>query len=365
MPNPTPKPVTARLTTPAQMVASLPLWLGYVPTHSLLICCLHEPRGRVGLTLRFDLPPARLEQSLVDEVVRRVAHQEPSRVLIGVYTEEPDEIDGQLKARAPMVEQLVAQLEDELPDLLVTEAVLVRDGRFWSYLCTDTRCCPVEGTPVDAGSQDPQVQLLQAEQVLRGQVVLPDRAALANTLAGPQPLAAAQARQECERARRCNADERAQDLRRWRARRLAAWSDLVLDLAEGEGGVEVAEAAALATSLEDLILRDALVSAHEPEDLIPALREVMQRIPDPYDAPVSTVFAWMSYCEGGGAEVTIALERALATDPSYSLATLLAEVMLGQVPPQMVRELSREVGLLPPTSTRRARRSQRSRGSGS
>lgn len=354
-------PTTARLTTPAQMVASVPLWLGYVPARSLVVCCLHEPRGRVGLTLRFDLPPSLHEQALVDEVVQRVVHQGATRVLVVVYTDEPDD---RTLARQPMVDQLRDQLADALPGLLVAEAVLVRDGRFWSYLCSDRRCCPAEGIPVDAGSQDAPVQLLEAEQVLRGQVVLPDREALARTLAAPQLLAAAQGRQQCEQARQRHGVGRARDLARWRADWLDTWSELVRDLAEGDGCVEVWDAAELATSLEDVVLRDAVVGAHEPEELLPLLREVMRRVPAPYDAPVCTVFAWMTYCDGGGAEVTIALERALATDPAYSLANLLAQVMLGQVPPATVREISRDAWALP-GATRRGRRSRRSRGSAS
>ncbi|HTL22935.1 MAG TPA: DUF4192 domain-containing protein, partial [Mycobacteriales bacterium] len=178
MPKPTSQPV--RLTTPAQMVASLPLWLGYVPTRSLVVSCLHEPRGRVGLTLRFDLPPAALEQDLVEEAVARVAHQQPTRVLVAVYTDEADGL--RQRARAALVEQLCDELQDALPGLVVSEAVLVRGARFWSYLCDSSRCCPAEGTPVSAASADGPVQLLEAEQVLRGQVVLPDREALARSL---------------------------------------------------------------------------------------------------------------------------------------------------------------------------------------
>lgn len=361
-PNQQPTPTTARLTTPAQMVASLPLWLGYVPTRSLVISCLYEPRGRVGLTLRFDLPPAVHEEALVREAVRRVAHQQPTRVLMALYTDEPD---GPGRAREGMVVQLREELEDCLPGLLVAEAVLVRDGRFWSYLCSDPRCCPAEGTPVETGSHDAPVKLLEAEQVLRGQVVLPDREALARTLDPPQLLAAEQARQACEQSQRRHRAHRARGAATWRDRWLGCWRAQAADLVGGAGWVELVEAADLATSLEDVLLRDALVSEHEPEALLPLLREVMRQVPAPFDAPVCTLFAWLSYCEGGGAVVTIALERALRTDPSYSLALLLDEVVRGQVPPALVREVSREAGLRPPAARRRARRSRRSRGSAS
>lgn len=360
MPEPTPQPVTARLTTPAQMVASLPLWLGYVPTRSLVVACLHEPRGRVGLTLRFDLPPGDLEQDLVTEAVARVAHQQPSRVLVAVYTEEPD--GRRQRARAALVEQLCDELCDALPGLTVSEAVLVRGDRFWSYLCDDARCCPVTGTPVSAGTHDGPVRLLAAEQVLRGQVVLPDREALARSLAGPQPAPAAAARRECDDALERHRARRAQDPVPWREHWLDAWSAAAAAAGEGGAPITAREAAELATTLEDVLLRDTLVADLEPAQLLPLLRELVRRTPDPHDAAVCAVFAWTAYCEGGGAEVTIALERALRSDATYSLATLLAQVVLGQVPPATVRALTRGATRAPRAARRRARRSRPSRG---
>jgi hypothetical protein len=356
-PTPNPQPVTARLTTPAQMVASLPLWLGYVPTDSLVVACCHEPRGRIGLTLRFDLPPAALEQALVEEVTARVVHQQPTRLLIAVYS---DEADDRQRARTALVEELCDRLALELPGLRITEAVLVREGRFWSYLCGDVRCCPTEGTPVSAARTDPEVALLEAEQVLRGQVVQRDRDALARSLEAPQLLAAAQGRQECEEARSRHLAGRARDVLQWRERWLSTWADWVVELEDpGDTCLEVWDAAELATSLEDVLLRDALIAESEPDQLLPLLREVLRRTPAPFDAPVCTVFAWLTYCEGGGAEVTIALERALRTDPGYGLATLLGEVMLGQVPPAEVRRLSRRGAGTARSATAARRRGRR------
>lgn len=356
MPKPTPQPVTARLTTPAQMVASLPLWLGYVPTRSLVVACLHEPRGRVGLTLRFDLTPEDLEQDLVEEVVARVAHQQPTRVLVAVYTEEPD--GRRQRARAALVDQLCDELQDALPGLAVSEAVLVRGGRFWSYLCDDARCCPADGTPVSAGSQDAPVQLLEAEQVLRGQVVLPDRETLARSLAGPDLLAACHALSCGSAVQRLpgTAGKEA-----WRERLAARWADLAREVREGAERIDTEELADLVVSLRDVLLRDALLAQHTADELGPLLRVLVRFAPPPYDAPVCTALAWLLYCDGGGAEVTVLLERALRTDPAYSLATLLAEVVLSQVPPSTVRTVTREA-MRPPAARRRARRSRPSRG---
>ena len=350
---PNPRPVTARLTTPAQMVASLPLWLGFVPTESLVVACCHEPRGRVELTLRLDLPAARHEQDVVEELVQRVLHQRPTRLLVAVYT---DEADGDRLARTELVDELCSRIQEELPGLHVTEAALVRGGRFWSYLCQDQRCCPAEGTPVEQADDDPAVRLLQAEQVLRGQVVQPDRAALARSLAGPQLFEAAAARQRCERAFDLHAEAAAGTRAAWRERWLQQWADAVDLFALPPAELDAEQAALLATSLTDVLLRDTLAAEHGPERLLPLLEELVRRTPDPFDAPVCTLFAWMTYCDGGGASVTISLERALRTDPGYSLATLLGQVLLGQVSPEEVRRITRDAVPGTAAGRRRARR---------
>lgn len=358
MTNPTPKPTVARLTTPAQMVASLPLYLGYTPTESFVVACLHEPRGRVGLTMRFDLPAPEHEDALVQEALRRVRLADPSRLLVVVYTGADDE--GQTYAREELVEDFLAELADELA---ITEAVLVRGGRFWSYLCRNARCCPPQGTPVDAAQGDDQVQLLQAEQVLRGRVVLADRDELEQSLAGPTFLAAEQARQLFEGVAADLADGWGDDDAREEL--LEEWGRVVEAFAGNPESLTAGQTARLALSLEDRLLRDSVACSHAPEALLPLLAELCRRTPEPYDAPVVTLFAWMAYCEGAGAEVTIALDRAQSSDPRYSMASLLRGLLDQQVSPEELRRVTREVAQELPAARRRARRSRRSRGSAS
>lgn len=336
-----PEPV-ARLTSPAQLVASLPLWLGFRPTESLVVVCCHEPRGRVGLTLRFDLPAARTEQPLVAEVGRRVRQQRSTRVLLAVYTCEPD---GPGLARAG----LVAGLREALADLVVAEAVLVRDDRFWSYLCSDPACCPPAGTPVGAACGSEPVRLLQAEQVLEGRAVLPDRAALEASLAGPDRREAEAALQRCELAAALLASAVEQTGPEAAAETsLAVWWRAVARFAAPPAALAGSEAATLAVSLVDVSVRDELATA--PSRVVPGLlalvEELARRTPPPYDVAVCTLLAWLSYGHrGGGAVVTIALERALRTDPGYSLARLLQQAVHAQVPPRRLRRLADDDGL--------------------
>ncbi|MCW2601625.1 MAG: uncharacterized protein JWM02_3454 [Frankiales bacterium] len=330
------KPV-ARLTSPAQMVASLPLWMGYVPTESLVVVCCHEPRGRVGLTMRFDLPAPEHEALVVRDVEGRVRQQKATRVLVAVYTAEPD---GEVRARTALVDDLRKQLDD----LVVTEAVLVREGRFWSYLCSTESCCPAAGTPVDEARESASVRMLEAENIFNGKVMLPDRDALEASLAGPSFLAAQVAMQRCETAATLLTDalhaigvERAGDAS------LARWTEAVQAFRSPPAQLVDMQAAALAVSLMDVRVRDQLAAspARDVPALLALLEQLVRRTPSPYDAPVCALFAWLSYCEGGGADVTIALERALRSDPDYGLAHLLREALLAQVSPKDLRKITR------------------------
>jgi hypothetical protein len=330
------KPV-ARITSPAQMVASLPLWMGYVPTESLVVACCHEPRGRMGLTLRFDLPAAEDEGLLANEVERRVRHQKATRVLIAVYTAEPD---GAVRARTSMVDDL----RERFADLTVTEAVLVRGELFWSYLCDKESCCPAAGRSVDEARESASIRILETENILNGRVMLPDREALEASLAGPTFLEATAATQRCEMASNMLADaieEGGVELAGKTS--LVGWGEAVRRFRNPPARITAMEAAALAVSLVDLTVRDELVGS--PSEDVPALiallEELVRRTPSPYDAPVCALFAWLSYCEGGGAVVTITIERALTSDPSYGLAHLLRDALLAQVPPKELRKMTK------------------------
>lgn len=330
------KPV-ARLTTPAEMVASLPLHLGFVPTESLVVACCHEPRGRMGLTMRFDLPPPEHETLLVEEVARRVRQQQATRVLVAVYTSEPD---GQVRARTALVDDL----REQLADLIVTEAVLVRQGRFWSYLCRTESCCPAAGTPVDQARESSPVRLIEAENVLSGRVVLHDREALEASLAGPSLLEAQVAMQRCEIASNLLADaiEEA-GLEVAGESSLVGWNQALHRFRTPPACLGEMEVAALAVSLVDVWVRDQIAAspARDLPALLVLLEELVCRTPAPYDAPVCALFAWLSYCDGGGAVVTIALERALRSDPDYPMGHLLQQALLAQVAPKELRKITR------------------------
>lgn len=61
--------------------------------------------------------------------------------------------------------------------------------------------------------------------------------------------------------------------------------------------------------------------------------QLVRMAPPPLGAAPATVLAYVAWQRGGGAIVTLALERALAHDPQDRLARLLADLVFGGVDP--------------------------------
>jgi hypothetical protein len=67
--------------------------------------------------------------------------------------------------------------------------------------------------------------------------------------------------------------------------------------------------------------------------------ECTRRAPAPLDAAPATLLAVSAWLRGDGAMANVALARALAGDPGYTFAGLLAEALAGCVPPRELRAL--------------------------
>jgi hypothetical protein len=337
------KPVV-RMTTPAQMVASVPLQIGYVPAESVVVMCCHEPRGRMGLMMRYDLPEPRYEAEIVKDIERRVRAQNSTRVVLFIYTAESDtsQAEGAELARAALMKRLT----DAFADLVVTEALLVRDGRFFNYVCRNDECCPLEGTPVDAAAECSSVRILEAERVMNGRVMMPDRAALEQSVAAPTFLARELALQRLEDAELLLLD-RLDLLGRSKAveTALASWIDAIARFNTPPWDLNPHEAASLATCLQLVEVRDRIAATRPSEvpGLLVLLEELCRRTPAPHDAPLCTLLGWVTYAEGGGTITTIALERALATDAGYTMANLLMSALQGGLPASFAREVTHQL----------------------
>jgi hypothetical protein len=174
---------------------------------------------------------------------------------------------------------------------------------------------------------------------------MPDREALVRTLAAPtgrqrEAMEAALDRAADALLVRYAAGERAAV----REESRALFADAVSRYADPPAGVSDEEAARLIHGLADIPVRDEVASwgaGARAEPLAALLTDLACRALPPVDAPTVTVLAWVAYLRGNGTLAAIALERATASDPSYSLALLLRDALRRQLPPQALRQASR------------------------
>ena len=118
---------------PDDVVAALPYQLGYHPRDSVVAVSL---RGRrVGLVARCDIPPAGHERQVVSTLIGPLLRDGATSVIVVGFEDVPD-------ASHPLVLALVERLE--LTGIDVTDVAVVRDGRRYSPVCSES-CCPPEG----------------------------------------------------------------------------------------------------------------------------------------------------------------------------------------------------------------------------
>jgi Domain of unknown function (DUF4192) len=165
-----PQRPTLRLSSPAELIAVIPHLLGFTPQASLVVVGVGPQDGRVRVTFRYDLPdpPDPTEAAaIVEHAIGVLSRQQVTLAVVIGY------------GPGPLVTPLADAVRQAAPGAGVAlhDVLRVHEGRFWSYICRDPSCCPAEGVPVDAS--DPAARALAAA----GLSVLPDRAALAATLA--------------------------------------------------------------------------------------------------------------------------------------------------------------------------------------
>lgn len=334
-PDPTADPPVARLRTPAELAAALPQLCGFVPEESLVLVSLRGPRSRVGLTMRVDLPRPEAERALATQVAARLRADGARRAVVAVVTDAPDDPDGLPRQRLVTAVERAARRAG----VGVTERLLVRGRRWWSYGCADPDCCPPDGTPLDV-APTPALDLVAAQRALTGRAVLPSRDDLVASLAAPRDaaLAARLAAADAARRRRTAQEGRVavgrDALRLWRR---------ALDRALEPGGAVLgAEAAAhLAVCLRDVLVRDTVLTwaLDDDEALLALLLRLAAGTPPPHDADLCALVGWTAHLRGEGALANVALDRALAADPAHGLAGLCRQALDAQVGPAAVRSL--------------------------
>jgi hypothetical protein len=335
-----PDRVDARISDPGEIAAALPALLGFHPRESLVLVSLTGASGRrVGLTVRADLPADGGAGSVAAEVTRSLRTDRPSGVLLAVVSEAPD-VPGGLPHRELLHEVVLALAPDRIP---VREALLVRAGRWWSYECARACCAPGAGTPLPDGPT-----ALEAASVATGTVVERDRGDLVRRIAGPLGPAREAMATACARmATECSArvlevgfDAVAEE----------SWAAVTAAAARCRPGAAPEpltdrEVARVVWGLRDRDVRDRaleLATGADPTAAEILWTECTRRAPAPLDVAPATLLAVSAWLRGDGAMANVALARALAGDPAYALARLLARALAECLPPADLRAMIEE-----------------------
>ena len=343
-----------RLRGPADILGVLPYRLGFHPTESLVVVCLEGPRRRDRLVMRLDLPPAVEEAAVAAEVAERVVHVGASAAVAVVYTGARSRPRRGRLARSGLVRALRQKLDTRHVGL--QEALLVVDGRWWSYLCHDPACCPTAGTPLPARPTEATVRYA-AEVVAQGETVLTDRDAVRRSVEPSDHAVARAVREQAAVAAEqllMAAGEDGAGPDGPRAVTMARLQALRGRWERGDRRLLPEDAAVVVLGLHDKTCRDTAMTAvldDDAESLLDLLGALARQADDLDAAPVCTVLGWVAYACGNGALAAVAAERAARCEPGYAMAELLLESMDRMVPPEHLRQISvavrRDLGLDP------------------
>jgi Domain of unknown function (DUF4192) len=322
-----------RVGSPASLLAVVPVLLGFEPGNSMVVIGIEEPGADVRLTLRYDLPDPELAPAVAGHAMSVLAAQRiQTAVAVGYGPEH-------------LVSPVAAALRDGAPEagVTVTELLRAENQRYWSYLCGDPACCPPEGKPFDV-TDHPAARAVAVE----GARVLASRDALAATVA---PVTGAPAEHMREATR--EAEEQvaraiaraARSGRKASVRRLIATVGLpvvseAIRLYRAGGRLQPDEAAWLTVVLRDLRVRDDAWSRMRPEHRAAHARlwTDLTRLAQPgYVCAPAALLGFVAWQSGNGALANVALDRALAEDPQYSMAVLLRQVIDSGAPPSLAR----------------------------
>lgn len=361
---------------PVHALSYIPYRFGFVPERSLVCLSVRRHEGRlvVGLAARIDLDDA-LDERAGPLLIRRILHEakrERARHLItavfdpGIFqvlTGDPDSAPETEIVRAEALAQLLGRLFDvsfEDPATLnpdgggdrpcsIELTYLVGQDSWRCLACRHEPPCPPEGSPRTVLADS----AMSAQMVFTGHQIAASREDLVVV-----PVASQAARDEAQRvgtavmttaARRDLAHHRNRVITEW-ARVLALPGDDIAQLGPARIG-------ALAASLGDVQIRDAILLAmctatpptySNSVDLKARIDSLFANrsrpLPEgghggmvlalmaghcrgPLLAPILATWAWYKWWCGDGTAANVLLDRCLAIDPTHQLARLLNQLL--------------------------------------
>lgn len=303
-PHPDRPPATRlRARTPEDLVAFVPLALGFVPERSVVLVSVGAPGG---LHARVDLPhdPDDVDD-VVEALVRPVRRHRVREVVLVVYDDDTTVAD---EAAWALHEELVAE------GVTVHQVLRVHDSHWFAVL---------PGAPLDAYQGVPFTltdHRFTAQGVLDGRVTHPSREALRATIA-PDPHEAALTAARVPHAV---------------ALAPGALGALCHRRLAGSRSFSTDELAAVAVSVTSGPLRDEAwvwLSRERARAAVDLWSDAVRRLPVEHVAGPAAVLGFAAWLLGDGALAWCAVDRSREARPDHSLAGLVAQLLEGAVDP--------------------------------
>ncbi|MEV5609620.1 DUF4192 domain-containing protein [Streptomyces sp. NPDC052225] len=353
------------LRTAGELAEALPYLLGFRPDDSLVLVALH--RGRFGGRVRVGIPDRpedwasvaqQMASCLIGECERRDGRPDS---VVAFLCQDPAAAGAgsgrQVMERLRPLAQLLRTACGDL-DVPVTEALCLSDGRYWSYCCPRSECCPPEGHAIDtegtsvmaATAAYAGIQVRESVQEVRMRLAPLETALVAEQTRALDAAAMDLVPRIIGGVPREEVEADTLDLAHRVLRRLAEAPQDAQPLEADRKDDELMahdEAAVVILGLQDRITRDRAAEWMEGDEARAALRlwrALARRCVGPYEeyaaAPLSLA-GWVAWSLGDTVEADQALEMALTVDPTYVFARLLNEARAEGADPEVVRRCLR------------------------
>jgi hypothetical protein len=300
---------TMHARSPEDVLAAVPLVLGFVPDDSVVMLTYGAPEP---FHARVDLPrTGRDRRSAADTLLEPVLRHGVQSAFFVLYTTDPR----QARSCGRVLVRTFTRHGVDVVDLLRS------NGRCWFPVPLDGPVITDDGTPYDVTSHH-----FTAEAVASGRVIRASRAELAATVAvDPRAVHAVSAasRGLCVRDPAAEGD--------WTRRMVARLADC------GEPP-DPATTARLLAAVSDPAARDEIlagVDRQQAERQVPVWSALVRAAPAGLVGPAASVLAFLAWLSGDGALAWCALDRASEDQPPCSLAEVVAKALERALPPSV------------------------------
>lgn len=300
-------PSSVRISSPGDLVAMVACALTFHPSESLVLVSFASDSTRMGPVLRADLPGVGEVESATAEALQSLPAEYRHSALLVVVSSEPRE-DVFRDARLVLTASGVR----------VTGAIYTtgtRSGDRWR--CLDHGCG-------DAGTVPGPHPTVAAHMAWAGQVMLPDREAIEQTLAQVDGVTLAR------RAQLLGGD-------RATTRVQASLAAAVADY-DAHRRLDDELVVRLIAALADQRAVVEHLREHTSQIRV-VLESLVRETPAPWSAKPAAYLALAALLHGDGAHASVAAERARTADPAALLPRLVTEVAAKAPSPDTIRGL--------------------------